>query len=193
MNVREYEETDEIGWIRCRVLSFLGTSYYDDVHREKEQYDNPSIELVAEYADQIVGLLDVELDTSERSVCSDRDGKGGMIWHLAVHPDYQRRGIASALFREVVRRAKEVGVKRLEAWTRDDEETVEWYENSGFEKIDSYLHVYFDRDEADRDIESSIEDLTINSAFGQYLGEREQTIRERYERVHECQLFEFRF
>ncbi|WP_250130156.1 hypothetical protein [Jeotgalicoccus sp. WY2] len=35
MEIRNYEEKDEKGWVRCRVLSFLDTAYYDDVHREK--------------------------------------------------------------------------------------------------------------------------------------------------------------
>lgn len=190
VNLREYDTSDEDGWVRCRVLSFLDTSYYDDVHREKEQYENPSIELVAEYAEQIVGLIDVELDTPDRSVCSDRDGRGGMIWHLAVHPDYQRQGIASALLHEVIQRAKRAGVNRLEAWTRDDEGTVLWYENRQFERRDSYLHVYLNREEADRDTDTVIEGLSINSAFAQYIGEDDRVIKERYNRVHECQMFE---
>lgn len=44
--VRTYRPTDEEGWLRCRVLSFLGSAYFDDVRQEKEQYEGPSIELV---------------------------------------------------------------------------------------------------------------------------------------------------
>ena len=62
MLIREYKDTDEIGWVRCRVLSFLHTAYFDNVLNKKEIYENPSIELVAELNGQIVGLIDVEYE-----------------------------------------------------------------------------------------------------------------------------------
>jgi hypothetical protein len=34
--IREYVPADEASWLRCRVLSFLGTAYYDDVARFAE-------------------------------------------------------------------------------------------------------------------------------------------------------------
>lgn len=41
--VREYRPDDERQWLRCRVLAFLDTAYYDNVLREKERYRNPSM------------------------------------------------------------------------------------------------------------------------------------------------------
>jgi hypothetical protein len=58
--VRPYEPADEVGWVRCRVLSFLDSAFCDAVEREKEHYENPSIELVADESGEIVGLLDLE-------------------------------------------------------------------------------------------------------------------------------------
>jgi ribosomal protein S18 acetylase RimI-like enzyme len=85
----------------------------------------------------IVGLIDVELD----------DGGGGMIWHIAVHPDHQGRGIGTALLREAER-----GLSRIQAWTRDDAATQRWYESHGFTQVDGYLHVYVELDEGLRDL-----------------------------------------
>ena len=28
--MRSYEPADEVGWVRCRVLSFLGSAFWDD-------------------------------------------------------------------------------------------------------------------------------------------------------------------
>ena len=57
MIIRHYTENDEQGWLRCRVLSFLNTAYFDNVLKEKEVYKNPAIELVAIVDDQVVGLM----------------------------------------------------------------------------------------------------------------------------------------
>ena len=93
--VRAYRDADERGWVVCRLLSFLDTAFYDDVRRSKERYGNPAIELVAERDGEIVGLIDVECETEPGTVCEERPGLGGMIWHLAVHPDHQRQSVAT--------------------------------------------------------------------------------------------------
>ncbi len=70
----------------------LQTAYFDNVLNKKERYENPAIELVAELDGQIVGLIDVEYEKEERTVCSKGTGLGGMIWHIAVHPDFIEEG-----------------------------------------------------------------------------------------------------
>ena len=72
--VRPYEPADEVGWVRCRVLSFLGSAFWDAVEREKERYERPAIELVAEDDGAIVGLLDLECETP---ALADRPGPVG--------------------------------------------------------------------------------------------------------------------
>ena len=60
VTIRSYEPADESGWLRCRVLAFLDSAFFDAVEREKERYARPAIELVAEEGGEIVGLLDLE-------------------------------------------------------------------------------------------------------------------------------------
>jgi ribosomal protein S18 acetylase RimI-like enzyme len=192
--VREYRDEDERGWVVCRVLSFLETAFYDDVRRSKEHYSRASIELVAERAGEIVGLIDVECEDEPGTVCEDRPGLGGMIWHLAVHPDHQRRGVATALLDEAARRAREAGLARLEAWTRDDAAARAWYESRGFELVSSYLHVYVELDEGLRDLFPGTTDgLRPVRVFAHYVDDRRDEIRRRFARVHEDVLYERRF
>ena len=128
MIIRDYRVNDETGWVRCRTLAFLQTAYFDNVLNKKERYENPAIELVAELDGQIVGLIDVEYEIEERTVCSRGEGLGGMIWHIAVHPDFSRLGIGQQLLYAAETKARRVNLNRLEAWTRDDLWVQNWYE-----------------------------------------------------------------
>jgi GNAT superfamily N-acetyltransferase len=189
--IRPYHEQDEVGWLRCRVLAFLDTSYFDNVLTQKETYDNPSIELVAEMDGEIVGLIDVEYEQVERSVCSRGNGLGGMIWHIAVHPDYRRQGIGEAILLEAEKQAKELGINRFEAWTRDDKWINQWYEKQQFLKVDGYYHVFMEHGNEFKGIlESSIPKLYPVTAFAHYLGKDVEFIKSNVKRVHECNCYE---
>ncbi|TXT55440.1 MAG: GNAT family acetyltransferase [Candidatus Thorarchaeota archaeon] len=193
-HIREYRPEDENGWLRCRVLAFLDTSYYDDVYPKKERYDSPAIELVAESDGVIVGLIDIECEKKSGSICSPTDELdehlAGMIWHLAVHPDYRRIGIAKALLYEAIRRAREMAVERFEAWTRDDINTRKWYTSQGFDLIQSYYHVYLEpSDMKGAGIQCSIEKLKPYKIFAHYLGKDTEFLKQ-FSRFHECARFD---
>lgn len=188
MVIREYSSSDEIGWLRCRVLAFLETAYFDNVLRKKEKYENPAIELVAEIDGEIVGLIDVEYELKEGAVCSRGEGLGGMIWHIAVHPDYSRKGIGSQLLLEAEKRAKSIGLNRFEAWTRDDKWVQAWYEKMDFKQVDQYYHIYFDGNESANKLQSNIPALHLVNAFAHYVGDDMKQFEN--SRIHECVCYE---
>lgn len=193
MIIREYTAEDEIGWVRCRTLAFLHTAYFDNVLPTKEHYIHPAIELVAEIEGQIVGLIDVEYETEERTVCSRGKGLGGMIWHIAVHPDFSRRGIGKDLLNTAEAKAIELGLNRFEAWTRDDKWVQNWYNNMKFEQVDSYYHLYFEGNEMNTIIQSTTPGLHIVNAFAHYVGNDILRFKETNNRVHECVCYEKTF
>jgi ribosomal protein S18 acetylase RimI-like enzyme len=195
--VRPYEPSDETEWLRCRVLAFLNTAYYDDVLQTKEPYAHRSIELVAETEGRIVGLLDVECEDQPGTICSPfpahgTPGLAGMIWHLAVHPDYRGRGIASSLLSCAIEDALSLGIARFEAWTRDDAFVEDWYRKQGFEKIESYYHVYLEgRDEIDEAITVRSPELRPIKVFAHYGGNDEIFLRQ-LKRVHACSRYDLK-
>lgn len=190
MKVREYIDSDSSQWVRCRVLSFLDSAYFDNVLREKEHYKNPSIELVAEIDDKVIGLIDIEYEIEKGTVCYSSNELGGVIWHIAVLPEFRSLGVATLLLNEAINRLKSKGIKKLETWTRNDKWVNDWYKNRGFNWKESYLHVYAEGDECDTITQSKINKLFICSSFAHYIGKDKDVIKKAFKRVHECNLYE---
>ncbi len=83
--------------------------------------------LVAEEAGVVIG-----------SVMGAWDGRRGWIYHLGVAPEVQRRGVASALIKELERRMRRKGVLKVNALigTRN-RASVAFFKSAGFEVIDT--------------------------------------------------------
>ncbi len=135
MQIREYGANDEIGWLKCRVLSFLDTSYYNDVLTKREVYSNEAICLVAEDDGRIVGLIDAEIENQVGDLCVAGNDIGAVIWHLAVLPEYRRQNVATTLWNEVQKQLIARGIRYCEAWTQEDEPANRWYLKRGFRNI----------------------------------------------------------
>ncbi|GAB4061918.1 GNAT family N-acetyltransferase [Angustibacter speluncae] len=174
MQVRPYEPADEVGWLRCRVLSFLATAYFDDVVAAKPRYEERSVELVAVDDGAVVGVLDLTLP--------DDPAGAATVETVAVHPDHQGRGVGTALLAAVEARVAG-GCGEVEAWTRDDPATLGWYRARGFTEDSHYLHVHKDWDEpTDR-----VEGLPLVKGFLHCTDlSREAELRARFRRVHVC-------
>jgi GNAT superfamily N-acetyltransferase len=126
-----YLPQDEQSWLRCRVLAFLDTTYYDDVAPRKPDPD-AEVQLVVRHDGHIVGLLD-----------ASRAGPTATIECVAVHPDHRRHGIASRLLDVALEQLAPLGVRRIEAWTREDPAALAWYRRRGFRESTRYLHLTF--------------------------------------------------
>jgi len=190
--IRYYKPEDELAWVRCRVLSFLDSAYYDNVYRNKEHYDCPAIELVAEIDGKIVGLLDLEYEKEIGDVGYKSSVLTGVIWHLAVLPEYRNLGVATMLLEKARELAVEQNIELIQAWTRDDLWVLDWYKKRGFINKESYLHVYASDAECDLVADVKIPKMYSSNIFSHYLGDDPKMIRSKFERVHECNLFELK-
>lgn len=179
--VRDYRASDERSWLRCRILGFLDTAYFDDVWTSR-----PSVErdlgLVVDDHGAVVGLCDA-------SVVAD----SATIDTIVVHPDHRRTGLATALVATLVNRLRVRGVTMLDAWTRDDPGTLAWYASQGFEARFRYLHVYANTAEELEAAGAARGELVPCAGFfhadiaGSGDPELEFRLRTTFERVHACQ------
>lgn len=128
ITLRAFQPADEQSWLRCRVLSFLSTCYDDDVKAHRPE--TPAVQLVAMLEGVVIGLLDIEIDAELATIDT-----------IAVHPDHQHRGIASALLDRARVELPDV-VTTLDAWTREDGAALSWPRATGFSESGHYLHVY---------------------------------------------------
>jgi len=135
----EYEE----GWLRCRVLAYLHTSMYEDVETKKPTFEGrPSIELIAVENGEVLGILDMILDDETLKTTSLGEGLGAFLQVIAVHPDHQYKGIGQKLYEEAVTQLKSFNVTFVELYTRGDEPANNFYKKLGFEKKVQYYDVF---------------------------------------------------
>ena len=187
--IRPYDTSDEENWLKCRLVSFHNSAYYDDVYIKKPTFDNPSLELVAEIDGKIIGILDLEKDNKDGSICYCKSGLGAMVWTIAVLPDYRRFGIASQLILKAVDWAKTKDIDFIEAWTRDDKWVLDWYESVGFSRFHSYWHIYFKGDNVKSLFESNDKDISPQSVLAYSNKDPKALDQNKIDRFYKCSGF----
>ena len=184
--IRAYNSSDQESWLKCRLVSFHDSAYYDDVYTKKPIFNNSSLELVAELNGEIIGILDLEKDSEDGSICYCKSGVGAMIWTIAVLPDYRRFGIASQLILKAVDWVKSKDIDFIEAWTRDDKWVLDWYESVGFSRFHSYWHIYFKGDNAKSLFESNDKDISPQSVFAHSNKDPKTLDQNKIDRFYKC-------
>ena len=184
--IREYNSSDEKKWLQCRLISFHDSAYYDDVYTKKPVFNNSSLELVAELNGKIIGILDLERDSEDGSICYCKSGVGAMIWTIAVLPNCRRYGIANKLVLKAMEWSKVNDVNFIEAWTRDDKWVLDWYGSLDFEKFHSYWHIYFKGDNATSLFDSNDKDISPQSVFAHSNKNPKTLDQNKIDRFYKC-------
>jgi len=83
-------------------------------------------------------FLICEMDgTVVGAVRGSYDGSRAIIHQLSVHPIHQRRGIGTALVKEIVRRFRQMGAPSVSATVT--EESLPFWQKVGFRKMETFL------------------------------------------------------
>ncbi len=102
----------------------LGRSDTPEEIDKKTQRD-PDLFLVAESQGQVIG-----------AVLGGFDGRRGMMYHLAVAPEFRQQGIGAALMAELEGRLRAKGCRRYYLLvTYDNQDAVDFYEKRGWERM----------------------------------------------------------
>lgn len=104
--------------------SFPGTTMTGaDEEQEFETFitRNSSFCLVAETEDTVTG-----------SVMGGHDTRRGYVYHLAVHPDFQNRGIARELMDRIEDAFREDGIEKVHLFIYTDNPAIKFYRKIGW-------------------------------------------------------------
>ena len=122
MEIREYGEYDEqeiaalydaVGW----------TAYTGDLPALRKGFRSSLLILAAYEGEKLLGLIRAVGDGHTVVLVQD----------ILVHPQYQRKGIGTALLKEMLGRFRQV--RQIELVTDDSEETKTFYRSAGFAEL----------------------------------------------------------
>jgi ribosomal protein S18 acetylase RimI-like enzyme len=126
MNIREFRFPNDYAptlklWESIETGVKVGRSDTFEEIQKKIQRD-PDLFLLAERDGEIVG-----------TVIGGYDGRRGMIYHLAVHQNFRKKGVGDLLLSEVEKRLQAKGcVKCYLLVFADNTRAIRFYENRGW-------------------------------------------------------------
>lgn len=105
-----------------------------------------NLKLEKEYTEQIIKLnpssnfVAVEGEKIIGTVFGAFNGKRGWVYHLAVHPKFQKAGLGSKLMEKVEYALKQVGAKRiLLGVVKTNIQVLAFYKKNGYTKVDDAI------------------------------------------------------
>jgi len=96
---------------------------------EKVLQRNPDLFLIGKIHQKVVGV-----------VIGGFDGRRGYVHHLAIDPDYQKKGYGKMIMDELIEKFRKIGVHKIHLFIEKyNKNVVEFYQNLGWEIRDDLI------------------------------------------------------
>lgn len=90
---------------------------------EKMHQRNPQLFLLGVIKEKIIGV-----------VMGGFDGRRGYVHHLAIDPEYQKKGFGRLMMGDLIMRFRKLGVHKIHLFIeKNNKEVVKFYQNLGWE------------------------------------------------------------
>ncbi|MFW9827185.1 MAG: GNAT family N-acetyltransferase [Candidatus Thorarchaeota archaeon] len=124
-----YEEVIQI-W-RKAGISVGSTDTKEEIERMMHQ--NPNLFLIGKKDNKVIGV-----------VMGGFDGRRGYVHHLAVHPDFQKKGYGKILIENLINKFSKMKVHKLHLFVEKyNKDVVDFYRNLGWEIRDDLIMMSF--------------------------------------------------
>ncbi|MFX1390330.1 MAG: GNAT family N-acetyltransferase [Promethearchaeota archaeon] len=134
MKIEEFamEDYDNIITLwRKTEISVGSTDTSEEI--EKMLKRNPKLFLIGKLDEKVIGV-----------VMGAFDGRRGYVHHLAIDPDYQKKGFGKKIMNELNTRFLKMGVHKIHLFIEKyNKEVVDFYKHLGWEKRDDLIMMSF--------------------------------------------------
>lgn len=128
LTIADYDKVYAL-WLSCKGM---GLNNLDDSRNGIERFlkRNPETCFVAENSGEVIGVI-----------IAGNDGRRGYIYHIAVNPEYRRKGIAKALVNSALKALRDLGINKtaLVVFERNADGNAFW-ESIGFTSRDDLVY-----------------------------------------------------
>ncbi len=128
LTIADYDKVYAL-WLSCKGM---GLNNLDDSRNGIERFlkRNPETCFVAENIGEVIGVI-----------IAGNDGRRGYIYHIAVNPEYRRKGIAKALVNSALKVLRDLGINKtaLVVFERNADGNAFW-ESIGFTSRDDLVY-----------------------------------------------------
>lgn len=129
--IREYKAEEELEWLDLHASIMVDSHAWWIVHHKKPVYQNPVVDLVASFKNELVGFTVAEINID----ITDSEKSEAFVWDFGVHRDYRGKKIG---WKMIVRLHKIINEKfsiNKSIWYSQEPDSIKYYEHLGMKEI----------------------------------------------------------
>ena len=138
MRIEKYSNTSYNEVIELWKKTGISVSSSDTKEELEKMYNrNPQLFLLGKMKEKVVGV-----------VMGGFDGRRGYLHHLAIDPEYQKKGYGRLMVDNLIKKFRKLGVHKVHLFIeKNNKEVVKFYQNLGWKIRDDLIMMSFIPDE----------------------------------------------